>query len=83
MPLRGLGRKAVKPRARSLVDDEAEEASSEEEEEEEDEDMEGEAGTTGWGWCTQLQQPAGERQRWVAWCWERLISLDSERQFLW
>ncbi|KAL4427004.1 hypothetical protein ABPG77_009565 [Micractinium sp. CCAP 211/92] len=39
VPLKGLGKKAVKPRARSLVDDEAEEASSEEDE---DDDMEDE-----------------------------------------
>lgn len=59
VPLKGLGKKAVKPRARSLVDDEAEEASSEEDEdddmededeEESDEDLEdteGEAGSAG------------------------------------
>lgn len=41
VPLRDLGRRAAKPRARSLVDDEAEEASSQEEGES-DEDMEGE-----------------------------------------
>ncbi len=38
MPLKGTAPKPVKPRARSLIDDEAEESS---EEEEEDEEMEG------------------------------------------
>ena len=49
MPLKGTVLKPVKPRARSLIDDEAEESSGEEEE---DEDMEGgcKAGPVV-GWC--------------------------------